>query len=210
MNNDSLINTYLARLSGWGEVVRQDYLLIRQLELSDSEWLLYRTIKDLVMDWDKRHYKHGTFVYDIDQLQFYLGWNSLKIDRTLKKLVNRNLLRRVKKDIQLYDVVGMDVFLEYRQGKNSEVFGQAILQKKHFYFFRELLKRIVGEEIVDTIFSEVKHTNSVNSSFDYLTTKPFDFLIYRGDIVSSSGEYSLESGNRMIHDEYVSLDEIPF
>jgi hypothetical protein len=210
MNRESLIDTYLARLRGWGDVVRQEYLLIRQLELSDSEWLLYRTIKDLMMDWDKRHPKHGTFVYDADQLRFYLGWNRLKVERTFKKLIARNLLVRVKKDIQLYEVVGMDVVMEYQQGKKSEVFGKAILQKKHFYFFRELLKRIVGGEVVDTIFSEVKHTNPVNSSFDYLTTKPFDFLIYSGNIVASSGEYSLEIRDKMIHDEYVSPDEIPF
>ncbi|MDQ3159367.1 MAG: hypothetical protein M3P98_04525 [bacterium] len=210
MNKESLISGYLNRLRGWGDFVRQDYLLIRQLELSDSEWMLYRTIKDLIMDWDKRHLKHGGFVFDIDQLQFYTGWNRLKVERAFRSLIKRNLVVRVKKDIQLYEVVGMDVALEYMKGKKGSVFGEAVLQKKHFYFFREFLKRIIGNETANTIFSEVNDTNSVNLPIDYLTIKPFQFLIYSGDIVSFSGEYSLESGSRMVHDEYVNPDEIPF
>lgn len=102
MENTIITEKYKLRLKGYAKAQRGDFLLIQKKVLTDTEFVLFRLLKDVVVDWDTKHLTYGTFFYNSHQVSFYLGWNYAKINRIFNKLQEKGLLLLVDKQQKLW------------------------------------------------------------------------------------------------------------
>ncbi len=105
MVSEIVIEKYKLRLKGYAKAQRGDFLLVQRKVLTDTEFVLFRLLKDVVVDWDPKHLTYGTFFYNSHQISFYLEWNYAKINRIFNKLHEKGLLFLVDKQQRLWKIV---------------------------------------------------------------------------------------------------------
>lgn len=105
MSNQIITEKLKLRLKGYAKVQRGDFLLIERGVVTDTEFVLFRLLKDVVMDWDTKHPTYGTFFYNTRQISFYLGWNYAKINRIFNRLNEKGLLTLIDKQQKLWKIV---------------------------------------------------------------------------------------------------------
>lgn len=104
---------WLTRLKGFSSSPRQEIFLVR-FGLSDSEYLLLRTIKDVVVDWDSRHDRYELFMYDLKQLAFYTGWSEDKVYRKFKSLEKKGFIQKEPSANKVFRVTDLHHFKSLR------------------------------------------------------------------------------------------------
>lgn len=196
------------RLNGYSHSLREDYLLV-QCGLTDSEFLLYRLIKESIADWDTRHDRYGMFTLEYDKIAFLLNWSISKVRKTFKSLSDYGFFELHDKQRKLYKLVSFIKLSEYKNQLKKQV--------QVFETTEEILTNISkqnnkGKKLLEK-FQQMKEffPELKKEGRDSKVRKPESNSKYSGDIVSSSDKYSLQSNPNLTwtkEDEKLAEDSV--
>ncbi len=96
-------------------------MLLREKELSNSQFVLYIFLFTTLVDWDLKHkHTYATCGFSNREIAYGLGWESSTVSKNINSLKEKGLL--VKNSIDLYELSGYKALRYLMKCKSAGVF----------------------------------------------------------------------------------------